>query len=300
MSSLAAGASVTRARLAVLGAAVLFSTGGAAIKACSLSGLAVACLRSGIAAIALALLLPIARRGWTRRTIVVGLAYAGTMILFVTANKLTTAANTIFLQSTAPLYVLLASPWLLGERARKSDGLYMAVLAVGLAMFFVGGRAPDRLAPNPSLGNALAVLAGVTWGGTVLGLRWLSQPDERGRSPSNLTGVLAGNVFAFLFCLPLAYPFGAVSALDSLSLLYLGAIQIALSYVLLSGGLAKIPALEGSLLLTVEPVLNPIWAFWMHGEYPGKWAAAGGGLILGATVLRTASGYWRSRRAAAS
>ncbi|HMR09141.1 MAG TPA: DMT family transporter [Polyangiaceae bacterium] len=286
-----AAASVTRARLAVLGAAVLFSTGGAAIKACSLSGLAVASLRSGIAAIAIALLLPSARRGWTRRTIVVGLAYAGTMILFVTANKLTTAANTIFLQSTAPLYVLLASPWLLGERAKKSDALYMAVLAAGLAMFFVGGRTPDRLAPNPTLGNVLAVLAGVTWGGTVLGLRWLSQPDQRGRTPSNLTGVLAGNVFAFLFCLPLAYPFGAVSAPDALSLVYLGVIQIALSYVLLSGGLSKIPALEGSLLLTVEPVLNPIWAFWMHGEFPGPWAAAGGGLILGATVLRTASGY---------
>lgn len=286
-----AAASATRARLAVLGAAVLFSTGGAAIKACSLSGLAIASLRSGIAAIAIALLLPSARRGWTRRTIVVGLAYAGTMILFVTANKLTTAANTIFLQSTAPLYVLLASPWLLGERAKKSDALYMAVLAAGLAMFFVGGRVPDRLAPNPTLGNVLAVLAGVTWGGTVLGLRWLSQPDQRGRTPSNLTGVLAGNVFAFLFCLPLAYPFGAVSAPDALSLVYLGVIQIALSYVLLSDGLSKIPALEGSLLLTVEPVLNPIWAFWMHGEFPGPWAAAGGGLILGATILRTASGY---------
>ncbi len=289
-------ASATRARLSVLGAAVLFSTGGAAIKACALSALAVAGLRSGIAALALALLLPKSRQGWTRRTVVVGLAYAGTMILFVAANKLTTAANTIFLQSTAPLYVLLASPWLLGERAKKSDILYMVVLAAGLAMFFIGDRAPDPLAPNPTLGNVLAVLAGVCWGGTVLGLRWLSKPDAAGRTPSNLTGVLAGNLFAFAFCIPLAFPLGDISGADVSALLYLGVIQIAMSYVLLSHGLARIAALEGSLLLTVEPVLNPIWAFWMHREVPGSWAVAGGGMILGATIFRTASGYLRSRR----
>ena len=155
---------------------------------------------------------------------VVGLTYAGTMILFVAANKLTTAANTIFLQSTAPLYVLLASPWLLGERAKKSDILYMLVLAAGLAMFFVGDRAPAPLAPNPTLGNVLAVLAGVCWGGTVLGLRWLSKPDASGRTPSNLTGVLAGNLFAFAFCMPLAFPLGDISGADVSALLYLGVI----------------------------------------------------------------------------
>ncbi|MEZ4225500.1 MAG: DMT family transporter [Polyangiaceae bacterium] len=283
------------ARLSVLGAAFFFSTGGAAIKACTLSAMAVASLRSGIAALAIFVLLPAARRGWTGRTWFVGFAYAATMILFVTANKLTTAANTIFLQSTAPLYVLLLSPRLLGERANKRDLLTMGLLAVGLSLFFVGGREPDRLAPNPLLGNVLAVLSGVAWGGTVLGLRWLSQPDARGRTPSNLTGVLAGNLVAFIGCLPFAGSIAQSGAADWTALAYLGVVQIALSYVLLSRGLAVLPALEGSLLLTVEPVLNPVWAFWMHGERPGSWAILGGALILGATLLRTLGEAFRGR-----
>ncbi len=106
----------TSDRLMILMAALLFSTGGAAVKACSLSAWQVASFRSGIAAVTLLLVLPAARRGWGWRTWLVGAAYAGTMISYVLANKLTTAANAIFLQSTAPLYILLLSPILLNER----------------------------------------------------------------------------------------------------------------------------------------------------------------------------------------
>jgi drug/metabolite transporter (DMT)-like permease len=105
-----------RHRIQLLAAAALFSTGGAAIKACSLTSWQVAGLRSGIAALVL-LLVPAARRGWTPRAWLVGAAYAATVVLFVQANKLTTSAATAFLQSTAPLYVLLLAPHLLGERA---------------------------------------------------------------------------------------------------------------------------------------------------------------------------------------
>src|SRR5262249_5920716 len=111
-------------RLLVMSAAILFSTGGAAIKGTTLSPWQVACFRSGIAAIALATFLPEARRNWTWRLASVGMAYAATMIAFVCATKLTTAANAIFLQATAPLYVLLLAPLLLGEKARRSDLLF--------------------------------------------------------------------------------------------------------------------------------------------------------------------------------
>src|SRR6185295_9128401 len=104
----------------VLAAALLFSTGGAAIKATSLSGWQVASFRSGIAAIALLLALPAARRRWSPRVWLVGAAYAGTMTCFVISNKLTTSAAAIFLQSTAPLWILLLAPWLLGEKLRRS------------------------------------------------------------------------------------------------------------------------------------------------------------------------------------
>jgi drug/metabolite transporter (DMT)-like permease len=108
-------------RLLVLSAALLFSTGGAAIKATALTGWQVASFRSGIAAVVLLLCMPAWRRVWHPRTLAVGAAYAATMILFVLANKLTTATNTIFLQYTAPLYLLLLAPWLLREPVRLSD-----------------------------------------------------------------------------------------------------------------------------------------------------------------------------------
>ncbi|MGH7532812.1 MAG: EamA family transporter, partial [Gemmatimonadales bacterium] len=108
--------SLGRARLEIAGAALLFSTGGAVIKATSFSGWQLAGLRSLVAAVVVLLLLPAARRGWTWRTLLVAVAYAACLILSVTANKLTTAANTIFLQSTGPIYILLLAPWLLKER----------------------------------------------------------------------------------------------------------------------------------------------------------------------------------------
>ncbi|MGH7585251.1 MAG: DMT family transporter, partial [Gemmatimonadales bacterium] len=102
-----------RSRLELLGAAAIFSTGGAAIKATTLTSWQVASFRSGIAAIAVLALVAASRRGWSWRTLVVGTTYAVTLTLFVVANKLTTSANAIFLQATAPLYLLLLGPWLL-------------------------------------------------------------------------------------------------------------------------------------------------------------------------------------------
>src|SRR5678815_1655987 len=126
------------ARLQLALAAALFSTGGAAIKATTLSGHQVAGLRSGIAAPTPFILLAEARKGYTWRSLIVGIAYAATLLLFVLANKLTTSANTIFLQSTAPLYILLLSPWLLRERTGARDVLVMAIVVLGMSLLFVG------------------------------------------------------------------------------------------------------------------------------------------------------------------
>src|SRR6476469_1258126 len=114
-ASTAGGRPLSRlaARLSILGAALLFSTGGAAIKAVRLSGWQVAATRSGIAALALLVLLPRSRRRPRGRDVAVAAIYAATMVLFVLANKLTTAASTIFLQDTSPLYVVLLAPLLL-------------------------------------------------------------------------------------------------------------------------------------------------------------------------------------------
>ena len=155
-------------RLRLLLVAVLFSTGGAAIKATALTNWQVACFRSGLAAVVLLMLMPAWRRGWSWRTLLVGAAYAATMVLYVSGNKLTTAANTIFLQSTAPLYLMLLGPWLLRERLRAADLLLAGLLGSGMAMFFIGSEPAQATAPSPVIGNWLGVLAGLTWASTIL------------------------------------------------------------------------------------------------------------------------------------
>src|SRR5262245_7379384 len=274
-----------RARLAVLASAALFSSGGAAIKAVSLDGWQVAALRSGIAALALLAMLPASRRRPTGRDLLVSAVYAATMILFVLANKLTTSASTIFLQDAAPLYVLLLSPWLLREPIRRRDLLFMLVMVAGLACFFVGLDPASRTAPDPFKGNLFAVLSGVCWALTVIGLRFLGRGSP-GQPGSGATAAVWGNIFALGACLPAALPLGAVRPLDWALLGYLGVFQIGVAYVFLTRALERVPAFEASLLLLLEPVLNPIWSWLVHGERPSPWSWAGGAVILGATAVK--------------
>jgi drug/metabolite transporter (DMT)-like permease len=275
------------ARLQAVGAAALFSTGGAAIKSTSYTGirggLEVASLRSGIAAAAIAALLPGARRNWTRRTWIVGAVYAATVILFVLANKETTAANAIFLQSTAPLYVLLAGVVLLHERVRGADVVVMLVIVAGLAMVAFGPQDAIATAPRPALGDALALISGITWAGTLLGLRWIGR--EEGGVDAAAGATVAGNLIAFVVCLPWALP-PSGDGEDWALIVYLGVVQIGLAYILLVAAVRHVPAFEVSLLLLVEPALNPVWAWLVHDETPSAVALAGGALILGATAVK--------------
>jgi drug/metabolite transporter (DMT)-like permease len=265
----------------LLGAALLFSTGGAAIKATTLTGWQVASFRSGVAAIALLLFLPAARRNWTRRPWLVAVAYAGTLVFFVLANKLTTSANAIFLQSAAPLYLAILSPLVLRESVRRDEWWLMGAIAVGLFVCFRADSVAVATAPDPVRGNVLAVGSGVCYALMVLGLRWISTHEtDRG-----LAAVTIGNLLACLTVLPMALPVAQVGARDVLVILYLGVFQIGLAYVLVSRALRIVPALEASLLLLVEPVLNPVWAWLVHGERPGLAALGGGLIILAATLV---------------
>jgi drug/metabolite transporter (DMT)-like permease len=275
----------TTARMKLVSAALLFSTGGAAIKAVSLTSWQVSCLRSGLAAVTVWLLSPAARRGWTWRTPVVSVAYAATLVLFVLANKLTTSASTIFLQSTAPLYLLLLSPLLLRENITREDLLFMVAVGSGFSLFFIGTDPPVVTAPNPFLGNVLAALSGLTWAFTMLGLRWIS--TRPGADPGAAQGVVvAGNLLAFLVCLPMALPITGGSLADWAIIGYLGVFQIGVAYILVSAAIRDISALEASVLLLVEPAFNPIWSWLVHGEKPGTWSLAGGLVILLATTVK--------------
>jgi len=274
-----------RSRLLLLAAAVLFSTGGAAIKATALNGWQVASFRSAVATVALYAALPEARRGWRLRTLPVSLAYAGTLLLFVLATKLTTAASAIFLQGTAPLYVLLLGPLLLGETVRRGDFAFIAAVAAGMSMFFLGTERPLATAPDPGLGNWLAAGSGITWALTVMGLRWVG--CHRETQDSAMAAVAVGNLCACLMALPAALPVARVAVADGLVIGYLGVVQIGLAYLCLTAGLRRVPAFEAAALMLAEPALNPVWAWAVHGEKPGPWALAGGATILAASALQT-------------
>lgn len=280
------------ARLQLVGAAVLFSTGGAAIKAADFDGWQIASLRSGIAAVALLLLVPAARQRWTPGSALVGVAYAGCLTLFVLANRLTTAANTIFLQSTAPLYLLFLAPWLLKEPVRREDLGFMLAVGAGLALFFVGVDVPAATAPDPERGNLLALASGFCWALAVCGLRWLGADPSRG---SPISAVVSGNLTAFAVSLPMALPMGSRPLADWVIVIYLGVFQIALAYIFVTNAIRHIPALEASVILLLEPVLNPVWAWVVQRETPGAWALLGGAIILGATTYKS----WSESRVAA-
>ncbi len=272
----------SRYRFLLLAAAFLFSTGGAAIKACSLTSWQIACFRSGIAALSVAILLPEARRIWRSRIFLVGSAYAATLIFFVLATKLTTAAQAIFLQATAPLYLLFLAPLVLGERIRRSEWLMVAVVAVGGILLLFGEQRVEVSAPNPVLGNWLGALSGVSWALTMTGFRWLAKHGGEAESPAAV--VVAGNIVAFAVCLPMALPVIRAAPADAGVVVYLGVVQIGLAYVALTRSIKHVPAVEAATLLLLEPVLNPIWTWVLQGEKASTTTLSGGALIIAAIL----------------
>ncbi|KAB2954016.1 MAG: DMT family transporter, partial [Thermoanaerobaculia bacterium] len=272
------------ARLSILAAALLFSTGGAAIKGTALTAFQVAGFRSGVAALALALLLPEARRGFGLDLLPAALSYAATLVCFVTATKLTTAAAAIFLQSTAPVWVLLLAPVLLGERIRPRDLPYVALAVCGLALVFLGSREAIATAPRPGPGNAIALASGLFYALLMITLRRLARGG--GGTDRTMPAMVLGNGLAFAACLPFALPVAEVRTADAVAIVYLGVVQIGLAYWFFARGLRALGALEVSLLVLLEPVLNPLWTWLLHGERPGLAASAGGAVMLAALAAR--------------
>ncbi len=263
-----------KSRLLILSAAVLWSTAGAAIKLCDLDAWQIAGGRSLVAA---ALLLAVVRETRVRptgRVLAVSLAYAVTVVLFVVATKLTTAANAIFIQDTAPLWVLLLSPVLLRETPTRGELLAVPVYGAGLGLFFL-----DELTAGQVTGNLAALGSGAAFALSILGLRRL-----RHEGPAAL---VYGNLMAAAVTLPLWSGGPAATAGDLGLLLYLGIFQLGLAYLAFSRGVTGTPAIEASLLILLEPVLNPIWTFLFAGERPGPWAVVGGGVVLATTAWRT-------------
>ena len=273
-----APASSNRGRLLVAAAALLWSSGGLAIKLVPLSGLGVAFWRSFVSAIFLLLVFRPSRARWRHAKPSTVAVYALMILTFVSATKMTTAANAIFLQYTGPLYVLGLAPFLLKERFRKIDAAAVGVALAGMSLFFVG-----RLDPGALLGNFVAVLSGLFFGLTVLLLR-------RDASGDAIPSVIAGNLAAAALAFPFARGNLALDGRGLLLVVFLGVVQMGISYVLFVKGLKTVPATEASLIGMLEPMFNPLWAFIGLGERPTPWALLGGAIVLVAVAGRTVLG----------
>ena len=268
----AAGKRLT-AILLLTATAALWSLGGLLIKSVGAHPLAIAGTRSAIAT--LVILLARGRRPFrfSRMQILAALAYAGTVMLFVAANKNTTAANAILLQYTAPVYVILLGAWLLGERARYYDWLCVLVVLGGMALFFV-----DKLSTSGMLGNILSIASGMTFALFTVFMR-----KQKDGFP--LDSVLLGNVLTAVIGLP----FLSVGVPDGngwLCLIVLGIVQLGIPYVLYSKAIMHATALEAILVPVLEPLLNPVWVLIFMGEQPGLWAIAGGAVVVLAVTVR--------------
>lgn len=269
----------------VLIAVALWSTGGLFIKLTTVDAFTVNAGRSLFAAITVAIFT--FRKGLKPDlfTLLTSLLYAGTLSCFVYANKNTTAANAIFLQYTAPIYILIFSPFILKEKFRISDLITVIVCLAGMSLFFLEEQnASNALAPNVFLGNIAALASGVFFGLYFILLR---HPRSLAKNPA--ISVFYGNSIIVLIMLPflISNP-PQLTAIDFGAIAYLGIFQIGIAYILFTDGIANgVRSLDASIIGFIEPLLNPVWVFIFVGEKPSRWAIIGGVIILTAVIFHT-------------
>ncbi len=266
-------------------AVTLWSLGGLFIKMTSVSGYEVNLGRCFFAAITIAILTKFKALKADKFTILAAIFYVGALSFFALANKKTTAANAIFLQYTAPIYILIFAPIILKEKFRLVDLLTVAVCLLGMSLFFIDPVPTAALSSESQfIGNILGLLSGVSLGGYILLLR---HPKALKQNPAS--SVFYGNIFAIFVMLPFVLPNpSAWTAKDIFAVVVLGVFQIGLAYFLFTYGVANgVRSLDASIIGFIEPILNPIWVFVFLKETPGKWAILGGLVIISAILFHT-------------
>jgi len=272
--------------LSMMTCAFLWSTAGLFIKILDWNPFLIAGLRSLIAFFFLLTVVRRVRLAWSWPLLGAALANAATMLLFVSANKTTTAANAILLQYLAPVFTALFSVLFLKERIRLEQMLALVLTIEGMYLLFM-----DKLSQGQMFGNLLALGSAFTFSLVFIFTRMQKEgsPLESLMASHAVTALLALGVALFL---PLP-PFKA-GALGSI--LFLGILQIGLAAVFFSYGIKRVPAVSANLIALIEPVFNPVWVFLVLGELPGYYTLLGGALIVGAVVASSLIGGWRSTR----
>jgi drug/metabolite transporter (DMT)-like permease len=266
-------------------AVILWSLGGLFIKMTSVSGFEANLGRCFFAAITIAILTKFKALLADKFTLFASLFYVGALSFFAVANKMTTAANAIFLQYTAPIYILIFAPVVLKEKFRFSDLITVIVCLAGMTLFFVDTAPNSDLTPQSQfIGNILGLCSGVSLGGYILLLR---HPKAYNQNPAS--SVFYGNLFAILVMLPFIVPNPSVwTGKDILAVVILGVFQIGLAYYLFTYGVAHgVRSLDASIIGFIEPLLNPVWVLIFIGERPSTFAVLGGIIIISVVILHT-------------
>lgn len=257
---------------------MLWSTGGLFIKATQLSAFGLSFGRSLLAAITIAIFTRREGFGINRISALTSILYAALLILFVLATKLTTAANAIFLQYTAPVYVLILEPLFYREKFRGRDFLTVAACLAGMSLFFVG-----KLRPQDVSGNLFALASGVCFAVFFLLLR-----HSKARKVNRASSAIYGNLIVVGLCAPAFFRAAqqGISAGDFACITYLGIVQIGFAYLLFTLAMARgVRSLDAGIIGYIEPVLNPIWVFLFLGERPSGWAILGGAIIIASVIV---------------
>lgn len=259
-------------------ASVLWSTAGLLIKWVPWNPIAIAGMRSGIAGIVLISFWLIRYKSLptlpTKKKFFASINYVILVMLFIASNKLTTAANAILLQFTAPVWVMFFAAIFLKEPIKKSDVLTVIVVLSGMVLFFIG-----NLGAGGMLGNFLAILSGVAMAIMVVSLKGV-------QTGSPLEIILWGNILTFIVGIPF-YNGLNISSASVGGILLLGIFQLGISYIFYANGIQKVTALEGILIPVLEPLLNPVWVFIFAGEKPTIYALLGGVIVVGAVVVKS-------------
>ena len=262
-----------KATILIMLAAVSWSSGGLFIKLLHWEPFSILSGRSILAAMVFLVYLRRPSIDWTGIQIVGGLGYVGAQLFFILSTQMTAAANAIFLHYTSPLYVFLFSYWFLKERPQQADWLSMIAIFFGMLLLL-----GDGLAMGGFMGNLFGALSGISMATVVLCSR-----KQKSGEPANM--VLLGNLMATAVGLPSLVQ--ETFTLQAISIiLFLGIIQIGLSYVFFSMAIKHLKALEAMIIMTLEPILNPIWVFIVIGEVPGLLAIFGAVMVLGAVTGR--------------
>ncbi|HVF24677.1 MAG TPA: EamA family transporter [Anaerolineales bacterium] len=267
--------SLTERRKAILFlilAAALWSTAGVFVKALDWGPVSILAGRGLFTSIVFLLYLRRLPAKWSRWMLLAAGASIATQFLFIISTKLTTAANSIFLQYTAPIYVVMLAYWLLREKPSRYDWIAMGIIFLGMLLFF-----GDQISTEGFYGNILAVISGVT--AAVMMVSFRAQKDSSPEDSVLLASLLIA-IFGFPSILKESWTITAW-----LSIAYLGVIQIGLAFILFTKGIKHIPALEANLIGTLEPILSPVWVFLFLGERMGAFALLGGLVVLVGVII---------------